>query len=108
MPHHRARLLPGVLGREVQDGVHHARRLQLFLVPGDGDRLAEGGALLPGEPLEEQRPAARRRGRRRRVYVGHRLGVGLNGEEDNEGKTRRVRNQNQNMSGIRTSVPFPS
>ena len=106
MPHHRARLLPAVLGWEVQDGVH-ARRLQLFLVPGDGDRLAEGGALLPGEPLEQQRPAARRSGRRRRVYVGHRLGVGLNGEEDNGGKTRFV-GQNQNMSDIRTSVPFPS
>ena len=79
MPHHRARLLPAVLGWEVQDVVHHARWLQLFLVPGDGDRLAEGGALLPGEPLEQQRPAARRRGRRRRGYVGHFLGVGLKG-----------------------------
>ena len=104
-PHHRARLLPAVLGWEVQDGVHHARWLQLFLVPGDGDRLAEGGALLPGEPLEQQRPAARRRGRRRRVYVGHRLGVGVKGEEDYGGKTRG--SENQNMSGIRNSNKCP-
>ena len=81
MPYHRARLLPAVLGWEVQDGFH-ARLWRLFLVSGDGDRLAEGGALLPGEPLEQQRPAARRRGRRRRGYVGHRLGVGVKGEDN--------------------------